>query len=220
MLLSVPASVVSPAVLTSLVKGNYEGAELRLVRQRVQPQDRILELGAGLGFLACAVKRGNPGIAYTAIEANPTLIPVIQENFRVNGVDVHLLHGAASTTEGTILFHAAEDFWASSSGNISQPHSDIEVPSVDLRPLVAELKPTMMIIDIEGGELDLLPRLDLSGVDVVIMELHPAVYGHHGATKVIRSLLEKGFNLDVQQSGSQVFLFERPRAGSGESGGG
>jgi tetratricopeptide (TPR) repeat protein len=58
--LSVPAGVVSPAVLRYLVEGRYEGRELSLLLDSVKPGDRILELGAGLGYLACSVARGYP----------------------------------------------------------------------------------------------------------------------------------------------------------------
>jgi hypothetical protein len=77
-----------------------------------------------------------------------------------------------------------------------------------------ELRPTIMVIDIEGGERDLIPKLDFSSVNRVIIELHPDVYGHDGSSLVVRTLLEAGFNLNVQDSGSRVFLFERKKSDS------
>jgi FkbM family methyltransferase len=207
--LSVPVRVVSPLVLSHLVKGNYEGRELSLLQQCLKSDDRILELGAGLGFLACFVGRAHPDIPYIAIEANPQLIPVIRENFKLNNCGIQLLHGAAAVTNDTILFHVADDFWASSIENIAHLHTDMEVPGIDIQPIMEDLKPTLLIIDIEGGELNLVPQLNLTCVDRLLIELHPDIYGNEGSNRIIKSLLDQKFYLDVQNSGTQVFLFVR-----------
>ncbi|NOY61913.1 MAG: FkbM family methyltransferase [Gammaproteobacteria bacterium] len=208
--LSVPAAVVSPGVLRFLVEGGYEGREVTLLEGALRADDRVLELGAGLGFLACKAGQMFPGIEYYAVEANPALMPVIRENFQLNACCAKAFHGAACTESAdAISFHAADDFWASSLKPVDDAHTQISVPTIDVRPLMGELKPTMMIIDIEGGEIDLFDGLELSSVDRVIIELHPLVYGHAGSSKVISALLGAGLHLDVVASCSQVLLFRR-----------
>jgi hypothetical protein len=49
----------------------------------------------------------------------------------------------------------------------------ISVPAVQLNDVVAEFKPNVLVCDIEGGELELIPALDASGLRAVVMELHP-----------------------------------------------
>jgi FkbM family methyltransferase len=207
--IAVPPEVVSAGVLRFLVEGGYERRELALLRHNLKSGDRVLELGAGLGFLACAAGREQPGVEYIAVEANPRLIPVIEKNFEINRCRARLLHGVASTAAGIVSFNMAEDFWASSACRVIQNHQAIEVAALDVNEIIGDFSPTMLVIDIEGGELELSGQLELSGVERIIVEMHPDVYGHDGSTKVIRSLLDQGFDIDVQNSGSQVFLFIR-----------
>lgn len=207
--LNVPPEVVSDKVLRYLIEGGYEGKERSLLRNNVRSVDRVLELGAGLGYLACMIGREYPEVEYIAIEANPRLIPVIQQNFKANGCRAELMHGVASVGSGIVSFNMADDFWASSTSNTSQPCKAIALPAVDVNAVIDDFKPTMLVMDIEGGELELMPRLKLAGVSRVLLELHPEVYGHAGATKVIRGLIDEGYLLDAKQSGAQVFLFVR-----------
>mgnify|MGYP000069243375 CR=1 FL=1 len=52
-------------------------------------------------------------------------------------------------------------------------------------------------IDIEGAELDILTNNInwLKHVNVLVMELHPHVYGFKGLKDIIKNLKEQGFNL-------------------------
>jgi FkbM family methyltransferase len=207
--LAVPAEVVSIKVLRYLIEGGYEGQERALLQNNLEAEDRVLELGAGLGFLACVASCEQQDAEYIAVEANPDLIPLIRRNFEANGCRARLLHGVAADADGMALFNLAEDFWASSTCTVS-PHDEVvEVPSIDVNAVIREFSPTMMVVDIEGGELELVPQLDLSGVDRIAIELHPDVYGHTGSTQVVKALFRKGFLLDARQSGRQVFLFKR-----------
>lgn len=207
--LSVPSEVVSANVLRYLVEGRYESKELNLLGKYFDKGDRIIELGAGLGFLACCIGKSFPETTYYAIEANPKLISLASQNFRLNNCNANLMHGVAGSSAGTSSFNLAKDFWASSVCDLPIECETITVPSIDTNGLIDEIDPTLMIVDIEGGELELLPLLNLSNIQKLIVELHPDVYGQGGSTKLIRYLIDKGFNIDVRLSGAQVFLFTR-----------
>jgi len=214
-ILNVPDGSISPNVLRYLVEGGYEGKEVNVLGKVLQDDSsvRILELGAGLGYLACYTASVAPEVPYLTIEANPAMIPVIQRNFKLNDCHAKLIHGVASSQAGMVSFNAADDFWASSVCTLQQDHDVVQVPAIDTNDLIATFSPTMMIIDIEGGELELLSELELSGVNRLIIELHPDVYGHSGSSNVVRMLLDAGLELDAQVSGSQVFLFVREHVG-------
>jgi FkbM family methyltransferase len=207
--LNVPSDVVNANVLRFLIEGGYESKELNLLAKCINEGERILELGAGLGFLACYVTKSFPDTPYIAVEANPSLVPLIRDNFKLNNCHANLIHGVAGNSTGSSPFNLAKDFWASSVCDLSMEYETVTVPSIDTNALIDKLDPTMMVIDIEGGDLELLPLLNLSNIQKVIVELHPGVYGHDGGTKVVKYLLDIGFSIDVQLSGSQVFLFFR-----------
>ncbi len=54
---------------------------------------------------------------------------------------------------------------------------------------VESFRPTMVICDIEGGELDLFMHANLSGVKKVYMEIHQRVLGRGGNKAAVRHLL-------------------------------
>ena len=55
-------------------KGTYEGEELRVLKKVLTSSDRVLEIGAGIGFLSafCAKLIGDNNVV--AYEANPQMI--------------------------------------------------------------------------------------------------------------------------------------------------
>ena len=73
----------------------------------------------------------------------------------------------------------------------------------------AELDPTVILCDIEGGELDFLRHADLSGVRAVVMEFHPGVYERAGMREC-KSILERaGFLRNDTVSTRLVWTCER-----------
>ena len=67
-------------------QGFYESTEARLLPLLVRPEDSVLELGAGLGFIAALLMTQCRPRAYCAIEADARLIPLIQKTLDLNDV--------------------------------------------------------------------------------------------------------------------------------------
>ncbi|MBL4556551.1 MAG: hypothetical protein JKP98_03220 [Rhodobacteraceae bacterium] len=88
------------------------------------------------------------------------------------------------------------------------------VPRLSLSRLIADVRPTVVLCDVEGGELDLFAGADLAGVRAVILELHPRVYGEEGTAQVLHALRQAGLSRVVPPRRSSVQLFLRdPEAG-------
>lgn len=207
--LEVPEGVVSAKVLRRLIDGSYEAEERGLLDSHLQPGDRVLELGAGLGFLACHVGRFHPGVPYVAVEANPDLIPLIHRNLALNDSAAEVIEGVASDRAGQTAFHRSAHFWASSTLEAPNEVAAAALPNVDIGALIQRHAPTVLVVDIEGGETDLLPRLDLGGVSRLVVELHPAMTGAAAASGLVRRLLAAGFVLETQAPINRVFTFHR-----------
>lgn len=209
--LKIDPTYISPPIQSALIVGGYEKKERELLQKMITPEDSILELGAGLGYLACSATKNQPSIRYTAIEANPHLIPLIKENLTINSCTANVIWGAASNHGGTIDFYMEPNFWASSTIKTDTAHK-IETPAINIQEKIDELRPTVLVIDIEGGELDILPHLKLNCVNKIIIEFHPQAYTHQGTNQLITLLISSGFYLDTILSKSQVFVFHKEKA--------
>jgi FkbM family methyltransferase len=207
--LRVPPDIVSTTVLRHMIMGNYEHAEKRLSRLIVQPGDSILELGGGIGYIACSILKAVKGVSMITVEANPVLIPLIKENLRLNNCQGIVIQGIASDRDGETTFHVSENFWASSTVEIPTGSSLISLATVDTNALISKFRPNKMIIDIEGGEVELIPKLHLDDIEALVIELHQRFTGSSGVSTVIRVLLEKGFEVDLDQSSKDVYLFTK-----------
>lgn len=212
--------VISPRMEQVIRKGRYEASEVRLLRKILRPRDRVLELGAGIGVVSTAAAMVTGPDRVVVVEANPNLMPIISETHALNGVTgVRVLNGVGVSVpnDGTATFYLREDFWASS---LEAPHeqetvqvTSVAVPKIDLNTILREHRPSVFVLDIEGGELDLLPGLDLSSCRSVVIELHPKVYQLDGIARCFDALRSKGFAYDAKQSrGGTVVVFSRIKA--------
>ena len=181
-----------------------------MIASRLDRNDVVLEIGTGIGVIAtlCAQQIGSDRVH--TFEANPQLIPAIEETFRLNGVAPHLYNCVLGSGPGTRTFFVMKDFWSSSTVRRRADARQIEVPVRDLRVTMNEIRPTFLIVDIEGGEWDLFQDIDLSGVEKLSIELHSRVIGAE-KTGFVRSTIEKACLRLVPEacSGDEQLYFER-----------
>lgn len=208
--------VISDRMAEVIRKGRYESSEIKLLRKILRPRDRVLELGAGVGAVSAAAAEVVGPQDVLAIEANPGLMPVIAETHRLNGVEgVEVVNGVgvSSPTDEFMTFWLREHFWASSLAPLkSDDHNTkkIQVPQIDLNSIIKERAPTVLVMDIEGGELELLPSLDMSSCRHVVIELHPRVYDLAGVDRCFNALSRQGLVYDAKRSrGGTVVVFSR-----------
>jgi FkbM family methyltransferase len=208
----VPA-IITPNIERPMRNNRYEGGECANLRRVLRPGDRVLELGAGVGLLS-TISAQVPGVELVvAVEANPDLIPLIRETHRLNNItNVDLRNGIAAATDGEdVTFYLRPDFWASSMD--AGPHRysrTVQLKQLGIKGLMADVKPTVIVCDIEGGENGLFDEADLSGVRAMVLELHPKVYGEAQRDRILALLAAKGLKLDADNRlGSTVQLLTR-----------
>ncbi|GGD34856.1 FkbM family methyltransferase [Sinisalibacter lacisalsi] len=207
--LSVPARVVPPGMLLGLIRGRYETAERHGATNGLRPGDRVLELGTGIGIMALSLFRAQPGLDILCVEANPVLEPVIRENFALNGCPAKLEIGVAGLKDGQTAFHVEANFHASGTAPRATQATRIEQREIDTNRLIDGFRPTVLVLDIEGSEIALLPRLTLDGVRRIVVEFHPAINTAQEISQTVASLLAQGFLLDLRQGKGQVLVFDR-----------
>jgi FkbM family methyltransferase len=204
--------IITPSIEGPIRKGKYERGEAKALQAILRPGDRVLELGAGVGLLSTLAARC-PGVeAVTAVEANPELVPLIRETWRINGVGNGTLVNGVVTVDGggKTAFYLRRDFWASSMEAASRPYERrVKVPRIAIGDLLAEARPTVISCDLEGGEAGLFDAVDLSGVRAIVMELHPKVYGPEGVRAITDRLEGAGLRLQPVERATTVRTFLR-----------
>ena len=206
-MLPVKHRLVSPGIAREIYLGDYEAKEIEIISRRLAADDVVFEVGAGLGYLSayCAKLTGSDRVF--TYEANPELIPLIRETHARNNVAPTLINALLAQGEGKREFHLEDDFWASSahrSGGRS-----ITVKQLDLNAELARVKPSFLIVDIEGGEAEFFAGADLSTVQKICVETHPDVLGDRVLSEMFAGLVAQGFALDFSLIRKNVFFFHR-----------
>lgn len=192
-----------------LYEERYEGYEVFLVRTNLLPGDRVLELGTGLGLVATACAQIVGSASVVTVEANPEMIRHIEETFRLNGVRPTLISAAVGAETGQAELFINESFMASSCCSGAGEGRAVTVPMVGLPDLLNKHQPTFMVVDIEGGELELTHCVLPETVRCVLVELHERVIGRAGVDEVRQWLRDGGFMADRSTAGQTREIWER-----------
>lgn len=210
--LFLPDAALKGNLERALSSGRYENHEADALMRHLRPGDRLLDLGAGLGFI-CALAAGVLGEdAVIGVEAGPETVKLARRNLAANGFPgVKVLKGAVvGTGGGEVAFGQRPAFWASAlEGPEGWPENAevIRVPARPLGKLLERFAPTVICCDIEGGELEVLVQ-PLPGVRLVVVETHPQVYGPDGVRTIIRALTSQGFG-EAEGAQKDTLVFRR-----------
>ena len=82
----------------------------------------------------------------------------------------------------------------------------VKVDSVRLNDAILEHRPSVIIMDVEGAEIDLLPEVISSGVARILVELHPHIIGRDATEALKRNAASAGYKV-IGTSGDNI-LFE------------
>lgn len=206
--LSMP--ILSETILKSIRSGKYEHQERRHLPRIIKPAERVLELGVGIGVIASIILKHQNTQSYLGFEANPDLMPFIREVLELNEVDGEvrnevLVHKSETTC---VDFYKRRNFWASSLSPEPWAYdSKVAVTARVLNEVIADFKPTLIVCDIEGGELDVFRHADLRSVKRIYLEIHQKVLGRKGIMELFEILSAKNFHYDQFHSTGAVVLF-------------
>ena len=137
--------------------GLYDRRELGLVREHLRDGD-FVDVGAHVGMYTVAASLATRG-RVLAFEPNPSARAQLARNLALNRCrDVLVLPKAVGDTRGRALLHvpATPDpsFSSLDAGRFAEGEPlDVEVTTVDAEVHAEGLRPTVVKIDVEGGEL-------------------------------------------------------------------
>ena len=207
-MLPVKHALVSPGIAREIYLGDYEAKEIEIISRRLAAGDVVFEVGAGLGFLSAYCAKLTGGERVFAYEANPELLPLIRATYARNQVAPTLINALLAKGEGEREFHLEEQFWASSAHR--KGGRSISVRQLDRDTELARVKPSFLIVDIEGGEAEFFSGAELSSVRKICVETHPDVLGDRVLSEMFAGLVAQGFALDFSLIRKNVFFFHRP----------
>jgi FkbM family methyltransferase len=206
--LEAPNPPVSRSVRKSLQRNKYENAEAHLVRHLVCPGDTVLDLGAGLGLTAILAAKASGSGRVVAYEANPAIAPLAEKNARRNGVQVEIRNRAIAAKKGVCEFHLRRSFPASSS-IATKGSQTIQIEADAAQDVIDEIKPNVIVCDIEGIEREVLVKSNLSSVQRLVVEVHPQIIGLSGVVACAEALALAGLRLVPTLCFEQVLVFDR-----------
>ncbi len=213
--LEIPSEHLGARVEAALERGSFERDEARALARHFTPADRLLDLGAGTGYMASIAGRIAGGQAVTGVEALPAMVEVARANLLRNGVEGAQIHWGAvvpdAYCDAQVRFAARRQFWASGilRAQDTRYRAALDVPALRLGPLLHETQATVLSCDIEGGEQDLFEADLPEGLRLVILEIHPRRYGDSGTAQVFATLLRNRMVYCSRGSVGTTLVFRR-----------
>lgn len=174
---------------------HYEKEEKYFIEKYIRDTDTILELGGNVGVISNLIN-GKLKIKenHIVFEPNPFLIDFLNKNKILNDSKYFVIQGVISKDKN-IEFYLSKNILSSSTKVISK--NKITPKSYSISEVENKHKThfNVLVMDIEGAEIDLIRDFDLSKFEKLIIEFHP------GKTKIEEidfcktNLINQGFVL-------------------------
>jgi FkbM family methyltransferase len=191
-----------------LHSGLYEPLEIQALRSTLDESDVAMELGTGIGFLATYLAKKIGSDRVFTYEANPALEPLIRDTFALNGVSPAFQTCLLGESAGESSFFVDADFRASSAVQFDAGEQ-IRVPMRSFNEELQRIRPTFLIVDIEGGEYDLVQFMNFSGIRKILIEVHENIIGATGLERLKSIILGAGFSIDPRFADTACLFFSR-----------
>lgn len=185
---------IPKGMVHALARGDYENPERRAVKAVLRPGDRVLEIGACMGVVSLTAARIVGAANVVAFEPNPQAAAVARANFERNGLPVRLVEKAVGAAAGHLELAVDPRNWLGGSvslGNEGGPSAAVEVAPI--AELVETLRPTVLVMDAEGSESEILPACPLGRLRAVVVEFHLHPLGAERVAALRRLLEGAGF---------------------------
>lgn len=195
-----------------LWRGLYESPEIDALLGLARPNDRVLELGTGMGLVSGVAAKRIPGLIIETYEANPGLFDNIRKLHDLNGLTNITVRNAVllpTSDPQPIRLNFRDHFTESTIIDGPQTTGGTDVPVDDIRKVLSTFKPDLMVCDIEGAEEALFDGISLKGLRALIIEFHPALISRAATKRIYDLCAEAGLYPRIEFSEHQVVAFER-----------
>ena len=191
----VSSPLISDELKCRVFYGRYERTERELLRRHLRLDLPVVELGGGMGLVACIVNsRLQHPDQHVVVEANPLMLPLIERNRGLNGSRFELVHAAIGYAGTHVALERGEDLL----GSRFQSADDGDVRVIRLGQILDRrgFATCTLICDIEGGEIELVQNeLETlrSRVELIVLEEHPEYCAEPVRAGMFKLLAGNGF---------------------------
>lgn len=200
--------IASDLIRGAIFNGSYEAPELELVKNKLSQDDIVMEVGTGLGLLSTYCAKQIGGDKVFTFEGNPALEQAIKTNYALNQVEPKLEISLVGEHSGFSTFYVCKNFWSSSIIDRAGGAKPIIVPVVSFNEKVRKINPTFLLLDIEGGEFDLVKYADFHNIRKLMIELHSWILTSQQVQFVRDTIAKAGFYLVEGEDRAELY-FER-----------
>lgn len=181
-----------------------EGILIERIRAALRPHDTVFDVGANIGAMSLLLAAAAPpSVALHAFEPNPDTARRARANAALNprlAVTVHELalgHENGNTCLYTNAQHSGQDSLVHDPSGRAR-HVRIQVERGDDFARRLGIRPSVVKIDVEGAEMDVLfgmEQLLRGSVRELFVEIHPGLLriAHRSEDELVRWLDSRGF---------------------------
>jgi FkbM family methyltransferase len=205
---------LGPTMINNMIEGTYERREVLSALKFVKKDDVVIEMGAGAGVVGAVAAKNCAPARIVSFEANHKLIASIKALYAHNGIKSKIevrnkIVLSDPDAPKSVDFYIRGNFLGSGMTITKgmERAEKVDVPVVKWETIKKQIKPTVLLMDIEGAELEFFRYADLSGIRVIIVELHRHIYHRPGMREIRDGIAAKGFVEDTDASGRGVFVF-------------
>lgn len=191
-------------------KGLWEPAGLTCMRLWAGPEERLLDIGAWIGpYSTLAAECGAVVHAY---EPDPVAAAELRRNCA--SYDQITIHEVA-------ILRRPGRAWLSPTGNLGNSMTRIvqgltsfwEVPTLSLRKAIEDFRPTIIKMDVEGGEFELVQDLEFGTYwwPKVHISVHPKLGNEEALVSKLKSSFDRIESLDRSPESYSLACWNRSR---------
>jgi FkbM family methyltransferase len=177
---------ISLASGTRFIRGEYETEKTLAFCENIAPGDFVLDVGGHIGYFAMLAAKlaGSTGLIWT-FEPAPRQYKLLRLHIAKNGLNT-IVHfdSAVSSQKGQARFDNSK---GSGTGHLSSTGA-LQVSTVAIDNLELPRRPSLIKIDIEGGEVDALLGMQRTIAvhrPIIMVAVHSAELH-----KIVREMLE------------------------------
>lgn len=195
--------------------GSYELPEIELIKRHIKPNDRVIELGVGLGATSLILHDLVGSGSLCVFDADKRNIAMAKRNFEINEKHITcrnfaLASGAERPRTIRIVSNANPLASAVVDVNRTGGEMELEVETLDFEQTIGEFEATALVLDIEGGEYDLLMNAaGFGSLKTMVMETHAADIGEENNIAMLDRLTRAGFEIAETTANGAVLALKR-----------
>jgi FkbM family methyltransferase len=190
---------IPKGMIHMLQSGDYETPERCAIKGVVRAGDRVVDIGACMGIVSLTAARIVGADNVVAFEPNPLAANVAAANFALNHYPITIETAAVRAETGTAKLAVGNGSWLGAGIGASYD-TLIEVPVWSIGDVIARYAPTVLVMDAEGMEVEILPACPMEGLRAVVVEFHEAPGKPEIIESLRRHLAQHGFSRDAKLS--------------------